>query len=119
MANKIVKPGVNANKPDIVKPAAKRKKPVSNLPTTTKSSDVTPQRSRKRESPAHSNTHPPNLEKTKLNIGLASILAQAQPVVEVFGKLWGFVLIMSAILASTGFTVTSALVLMKGVGRLF
>jgi|SRR5579883_477872 hypothetical protein len=121
MANSKTKRSGNTRVPSSVKTAAKRNKTASNLSATNKSPNVLQQRLPQQtnaKQPAHRNTHPPNSGKTKLNIGLASILAQSGPVVEVFGRLWGFVLIMSAILASTGFTVTSALILMKGVGRL-
>ena len=115
------KSGGKIGSPSSVKAAAK-KKAAPNLPATKKPVNLPQQHSPEKanvNSPAHHNLHPPNLDKSKLNIGLASILAQAEPVVEAFGKAWGFVLLMTAILASAGFSATTALVLAKGVGRLF
>ena len=58
-------------------------------------------------------------EKAKLNVGLANILAQAQVVTDAVGRPMGFVLMMTAVLASTGVTGTVLVIAAKSLGRLF
>jgi len=69
--------------------------------------------------PAHRHVDAPKADKSRLNIGLASILAQSEAVTNAFGKPLGFVLIMSAVVASTGVSGTLLIVAAKGLGRLF
>jgi hypothetical protein len=55
----------------------------------------------------------------KLGVGLANVLAQSETVVRAFGPRLGFVLMSMAILASAALTAGMAIVVAKGLGRVF
>lgn len=71
----------------------------------------------KRKSSALVAHQPTEVDKPRFGLGMSSILAQAPKVAGAFGPVLGFILMMTAILAAAGVSVTTITVLAKGIGH--
>ena len=60
----------------------------------------------------------PKLEQPKRYFGLAAILSQAREVADAFGPVLGFIIMVLAILAGSGVSVTGLVLLANGIGQL-
>jgi hypothetical protein len=60
---------------------------------------------------------PAELSKPKLSLGLANVLAQSEMVSRAFGPRLGFALMFTAVLATTGVSTATLIILARGIGR--